>query len=90
MNKNKALKHYTRKKFFYRFFMRKSSRLGAMFGLAWMNMTIALIPLFVLALFQVMGRWNGFLPFFAIAVSAFLFYLYGMVCCALGLERIFR
>ena len=34
--KNKPLKHYKRKKFFYRFFMRKSPRSGAMFGLAWM------------------------------------------------------
>jgi hypothetical protein len=42
--KNKPLKHYKRKKFFYRFFMRKSPRSGAMFGLAWMNMVIALIP----------------------------------------------
>ena len=33
--KNKPLKHYKRKKFFYRFFIRKSPRAGAMFGLAW-------------------------------------------------------
>ena len=87
--KNNVLKHCKRKKFFYRLFMRKSPRTGAMFGLAWMNMAIAFIPFFALALFQVMGRWNGFLPFFTIAFSAVLLYLYGMICCALGLERIF-
>lgn len=46
--KNKALKHYNRKKFFYRFFMRKSPRQGTMFGLALMNMNIALSPFLVL------------------------------------------
>ena len=43
--KNKALKHYNRKKFFYRFFMRKSPRSGAMFGLAWMICFGAILPL---------------------------------------------
>ena len=42
--KNKALKHYKRKKFFYRFFMRKSPRSGAMFGLAWMTMVVGILP----------------------------------------------
>ena len=46
--KNKALKHYKRKKFFYRFFMLKSPRQGTMFGLALMNMNIALSPFLVL------------------------------------------
>ena len=43
--KNKTLKHYKRKKFFYRFFMRKSPRSGAMFGLAWMICFGAILPL---------------------------------------------
>ena len=43
--KNKTLKHYKRKKFFYRFFMRKSPRSGAMFGLAWMISFGAILPL---------------------------------------------
>ena len=43
--KNKALKHYKRKKFFHRFFMRKSPRSGAMFGLAWMICFGAILPL---------------------------------------------
>ena len=43
--KNKPLKHYKRKKFFYRFFMRKSPRSGAMFGLAWMICFGAILPL---------------------------------------------
>ena len=50
--KNKALKHYNRKKFFYRFFMLKSPRQGTMFGLALMNMNIALSPFLVL-------QWTG-------------------------------
>ena len=41
--KNKPLKHYKRKKFFYRCFMRKSPRSGAMFGLAWMTFVSLLI-----------------------------------------------
>ena len=45
--KNKTLKHYKRKKFFYRFFMRKSPRSGAMFGLAWMICFGAILPLSV-------------------------------------------
>ena len=43
--KNKTLKHYKRKKFFYRIFMRKSPRSGAMFGLAWMIFFGAILPL---------------------------------------------
>ena len=43
--KNKPLKHYNRKKFFYRFFMRKSPRSGAMFGLAWIICFGAILPL---------------------------------------------
>ena len=43
--KNKALKHYKRKIIFYRFFMRKSPRSGAMFGLAWMICFGAILPL---------------------------------------------
>ena len=43
--KNKTLKHYKRKKFFYRFFMRKSPRSGAMFGLAWMIFFGAILPI---------------------------------------------
>ena len=43
--KNKTLKHYKRKKFFYRFFMRKSPWSGAMFGLAWMIFFGSILPL---------------------------------------------
>ena len=45
MIKTASLKHYKRKKFFYRFFMRKSPRSGAMFGLAWMICFGAILPL---------------------------------------------
>ena len=43
--KNKTLKHYKRKKFFYWFFMRKSPRSGAMFGLSWMIFFGAILPI---------------------------------------------
>ena len=91
--KNKPLKHYKRKKFFYRFFMRKSPRSGAMFGLAWMNMVIALIPFFVFCIFQIVGRcdsWGGFVLSGGIIVSQFLLYLYGILCSIFSLEKIFR
>ena len=54
--KNKALKHYKRKKFFYRFFMLKSPRQGTMFGLALMNMNIALSPFLVLMMDLIMMK----------------------------------
>ena len=91
--KNKPLKHYKRKKFFYRFFMRKSPRSGAMFGLAWMNMVIALIPFFVFCIFQIVGRcdsWGGFISSSVIIIFLFLLYLYGILCSVFSLERIFR
>ena len=91
--KNKPLKHYKRKKFFYRFFMRKSPRSGAMFGLAWMNMVIALIPFFVFSMFQIVGMndsWEGFILSGGIIVFLFLLYLYGILCSIFSLERIFR
>ena len=91
--KNKTLKHYKRKKFFYRFFMRKSPRSGAMFGLAWMNMVIALIPFFVFCIFQIVGRgdsWGGFISLSVIIIFLFLLYLYGILCSIFSLEKIFR
>ena len=91
--KNKTLKHYKRKKFFYRFFMRKSPRSGAMFGLAWMNMVIALIPFFVFSMFQIVGRNDyrgGFVLSGGIIVLQFLLYLYGILCSIFSLEKIFR
>ena len=89
----KPLKHYKRKKFFYRFFMRKSPRSGAMFGLAWMNMVIALIPFFVFCIFQIVGRcdfWGGFISSSVIIIFLFLLYLYGILCSIFSLEKIFR
>ena len=51
--KNKPLKHYKRKKFFYRLFMLKSPRSGVMFGISWLSMVAALMPaiLFLLLAF---------------------------------------
>ncbi|MBO7327675.1 MAG: hypothetical protein J6W00_02765 [Lentisphaeria bacterium] len=94
--KNKALKHYKRKKFFYRFFMRKSPRAGAMFGLAWMTMAIGVLPF---VLFSILFCFSGFrdnwqIQTIAAIVSLFLlaapFYIYGFLLCAYGISRIYR
>ena len=55
--KNKTLKHYKRKKFFYRFFMRKSPRSGAMFGLAWMIFFGAILPISPWIFFKITPDW---------------------------------
>ena len=55
--KNKPLKHYNRKKFFYRFFMRKSPRSGAMFGLAWMIFFGAILPISPWIFFKITPDW---------------------------------
>ena len=92
--KNKVLKHYTRKKFFYRFFMRKSPRAGAMFGLAWMTMAIGVLPF---VLFSILFCFSGFQhgwQIIAITLSLLLlaapFYIYGFLLCAYGISRIYR
>ena len=94
--KNKVLKHYTRKKFFYRFFMRKSPRSGAMFGLAWMTMAIGVLPF---VLFSILFCFSGFrdnwqIQTIAAIVTLFLlatpFYIYGFLLCAYGISRIYR
>ena len=51
--KNKPLKHYKRKKFFYCFFMRKSPRSGAMFGLAWLTVWLIAAPFVVFGLLPI-------------------------------------
>ena len=96
--KNKALKHYKRKKFFYRFFMRKSPRTGAMFGLAWLCMVSALMPasLFLLLIFgDIISDINSFhinLLFIVlgILIVALPLHIYGLILCFSGFSRIFR
>ena len=96
--KNKTLKHYKRKKFFYRFFMRKSPRTGAMFGLAWLCMVSALMPasLFLLLIFgDIISNINSFhinLLFIVlcILIVALPLHIYGLILCFSGFSRIFR
>ena len=96
--KNKSLKHYNRKKFFYRFFMRKSPRTGAMFGLAWLCMVSALMPasLFLLLIFgDIISDINSFhinLLFIVlgILIVALPLHIYGLILCFSGFSRIFR
>ena len=96
--KNKSLKHYKRKKFFYHFFMRKSPRTGAMFGLAWLCMVSALMPasLFLLLIFgDIISDINSFhinLLFIVlgILIVALPLHIYGLILCFSGFSRIFR
>ena len=90
---NTFLQHYHRKKFFYRFFMRKSPRAGTMFGLAWIYMTACLVPFALLAVLSCFGDSFSFgITLFAGAGITLLLatpvYLYGAVVCALGLKEI--
>ena len=86
---NVFLQHYQRKKFFYRFFMRKSPRTGVMFGLAWIYMTVSLFPFVFFAMFSVFSKYFYFVTLLIRLLSAFLFYLYGAILCILGLMKIF-
>ena len=92
--KNKPLKHYKRKKFFYRFFMRKSPRSGAMFGLAWMSMVVALLPFVLFVILSFFGGLQHGWKIIAITLSLLLlaapFYIYGFLLCAFGISRIYR
>ena len=98
MKKN-ALKHYARKKFFYRFFVRKSPRAGAIYGLSWMLLLEAIIPitpwifLQMLPLNSDLTNWDitvigaGAFLFFGIFL---LFYLYGFLTFAKNLYTLLR
>ena len=93
--KNKPLKHYKRKKFFYRFFMRKSPRSGAMFGLALMNMNIALSPFLVLmmvrgAAIALDDSWVGTFVFIGPFVIFSIIAAFSLLYCCFGLCRIFH
>ena len=96
----KPLKHYKRKKFFYRFFMRKSPRSGAMFGLAWMICFGAILPLapwlFLQMVLQAKYDFNtaniillltGAILFFTICL---LIYAYGFLTFAKNFYTILR
>ena len=91
--KNKTLKHYKRKKFFYRFFMRKSPRSGAMFGLAWMTMVVGILPSVLFMIPFCFGEFQRGWQIIAAIVALFLwtpFYIYGVLLCAFGISRIYR
>ena len=97
--KNKALKHYNRKKFFYRFFMRKSPRSGAMFGLAWMICFGAILPLSLWIFAKITPDWASdstfnFSSWVVAAVLCFtvclLIYAYGFLTFAKNFYTILR
>ena len=85
--KNKPLKHYKRKKFFYRFFMRKSPRSGAMFGLSWMIFFGAILPIspWICTKFTV-SRMAAVLPL----GICFLIYAYGFLTFVKNFYTIMR
>ena len=84
--KNKTLKLYKRKKFFYRFFMRKSPRSGAMFGLAWMICFGAILPLSLWIFAKITPDWASDSTFNVIvwAVVALLFFTICLLIYAYG------
>ena len=84
--KNQTLKHYKRKKFFYRFFMRKSPRSGAMFGLAWMICFGAILPLSLWIFAKITPDWASDSTFNVIvwAVVALLFFTICLLIYAYG------
>lgn len=89
---NKPLKHFKRKKFFYRLFMRKSPRSGAMLGVAWMGAIGALMPFLFLPLMISMGSGpEGWKVAIVLIFVCFIpLYVYSMVLCGIGVNRICR
>ena len=98
--KNKTLKHYKRKKFFYRFFMRKSPRSGAMFGLAWMicfGAILTLTPWIFLQIYPPMQTfsdtdivlWKIFCCLFC-GISIIIIYAYGFLTFVKNFYTILR
>ena len=97
--KNKPLKHYKQKKFFYRLFMQKSPRSGAMFGLAWMICFGAILPLSPWIFSKITPDWASSSTFNAIIwllvavlffCACFLIYAYGFLTFAKNFYTILR
>lgn len=90
---SKALKHYHRKKLFYRLLLLKSPRAGALFGLTWMLMVIMLLPFWLFALLPFLAGDN-WLATAAVVLDAGMLlmaiYLYGVIVCAYGLAGVLR
>lgn len=86
---SKTLKHYRRKKFFYRLLLRNSPRAGAMFGLAWLLMTVTLCPLLILAAlpFIHISYWGSIATAGTVVL---VLYFFGVVVYAGGLSGILR
>ena len=74
--------------------MRKSPRSGAMFGLAWMSMVVALLPFVLFVILSFFGELQHGWKIIAITLSLLLlaapFYIYGFLLCAFGISRIYR
>ena len=90
------MKHYTLKKFFYRFFMRKSPRSGAMFGLSWMIFFGAILPIspWICTKFMVSWAVDSTFNYRTVAVLFFsvclLIYSYGFLTFAENFYTILR
>lgn len=83
MNRTKPLRHYHRKRFFYHFFCMKSSRSGAMTGLAWLMFIWELFPVFMWKMVPVVAQKgsavSSLIKFFLfIVLPSFLVWLYGI------------
>ena len=91
--KGSALKHYRRKRFFYRLFMRNSPRNGAMFGIAWISMVAGVSPFILWALlFVLSGAFTSGEKMIACVVGVILMsipaYIYGYIVAIYGVSRI--
>ena len=83
MNRIKTLRHYHRKRFFYRFFCMRSPRSGAMTGLAWLMFVWELFPVFMWKMVPVVAQKgaavSSLIKFFLFIVfPSFLIWLYGI------------
>lgn len=89
MSDAQPLRHYSRKKFFYRLFLRRSPRSAAVFGFGWMLFCLLSLPGFLLLVvfpwFASVSEANFYMIIGTLCLIFFLFllfYCYGL--CMLG------
>lgn len=90
-----TIKNYHRKKFFYKFFLRKSPRNAALFGFSWSIFCLSLIPLFMFSIIPRLMMLNlELLPTVAIFAGIFIIvllpYFYGLFVLGYAYARMIR
>jgi hypothetical protein len=71
--KTSTLRHYRRKKFFYRLFLRRSPRSAGLFGLLWMVWGLSLSSLFFFLIAPETGVFNASIEVQIGCISLLLF-----------------